>query len=343
MERMDMLGLIDNMSQIVELMRKSKNLDSALQVMQGLNQHIIVPLIQFNHAVKKQLGDHLANIGGPEALMKYASLLSSQGNQNDTNDAYGELCMSVLPNALYPVVSMYANASLEFGHAVGRSGLLMMTVQKLTRHLEMEFSDANLRFIHVLLGILGPCARVPENLDYFKDIGAVDPLKKLIKEANMPLRMTTLCCLAHIVDAEDPDLTQLQASDIDFFMNILNATVSEANHEIVLEKVPWIAIDVVKDLLALSRHDSVKCAFVRNGVMVPLIQLIEFGNSIEQEYAMLCVQSFVIVDSIRETIVSESRVEEVLRALLTQQDQIYAVHATARKTLKCLGMEPTIS
>ncbi|KAI8507155.1 Receptor-interacting serine/threonine-protein kinase 4 [Branchiostoma belcheri] len=173
------------------------------------------------------------------------------------------------------------NASLQFGHAfghaVGRSGLLLMTVQELARRLEMEVSDGRQEWMHILVSILGSCARVPENLEYFRDARAVDLLKKLKKESDMPIRVSSLRCLAHIADAEDTDLTQLEADDIDFFMNILNTA------------------------------------------------LIEGGNDMEKEYAMLCVQRFAMVDSIRETIVSGTRIEAVLRALLTQQDQIYAV------------------
>ncbi|CAH1250660.1 NEURL1 [Branchiostoma lanceolatum] len=238
---------------------------------------------------------------------------------------------------LYVAVNAYTKASLEFGHAVGRSGLLLMTVQELARRQEMEVSDRNQGLIGILVGILSHCARVPENMDYFRDIRAADLLKKHLKEEDMPLRVMTICCLARIVDAEDPDVAQLQADDMDFFMNIFSACVSDVKHETFLEKVTWVAVDLVRDLLALARNDGIKHAFVRKGVMEPLIHLVEGGDDMEKEYAMLCVQSFAMVDSIRETILSETRVEEVLRALLTQQDQIYAVLATARKTLKCLG------
>ncbi|XP_066270298.1 uncharacterized protein [Branchiostoma lanceolatum] len=331
--RRKMLRLLDGATQVIELMR-SKDLDSNEEVNRALIQHILIPL-KSNPVLKKLLGDHLSNIGAAEVLMEYGSFLSSQAIQHDDTEAEQLYeCLKVL----YGIINDCAYVSSEFSHILCRSGLLQMTVEELARRYDMEKSDVKQEWIQILVTTLGNCARVADNKDYLRDTGAVELLKKHLSNEDMALKVLTLSCLAHIVDAEELSTIQLQAEDTDFFMNTLKTAVGDAKHATYFGIAHVSAKDCVKDLLALSCQDGNKHAFVEKGVMDTLIHLIESGTDKEKECSMLCVQRFAEVDSVRETIVSETRVEEVLRELLTQSTP-YAVQVAARKTLKCLGKE----
>ncbi|KAI8480414.1 Receptor-interacting serine/threonine-protein kinase 4 [Branchiostoma belcheri] len=174
----------------------------------GKLQHVVMETIQktLTEEVGKRLAFHVDD----------AKTVVVKHRQSEYGEVEVEKGLALLENVrktlqLMRAIVQCTNASLQFGHAfghaVGRSGLLLMTVQELARRLEMEVSDGRQEWMHILVSILGSCARVPENLEYFRDARAVDLLKKLKKESDMPIRVSSLRCLAHIADAEDTDLT----------------------------------------------------------------------------------------------------------------------------------------
>ncbi|XP_078693725.1 uncharacterized protein LOC144923233 [Branchiostoma floridae x Branchiostoma belcheri] len=336
-KQLEMLALLDRMTQVIELIRKGNNSNEEMN--NALIQHIKIPVFQTNLALKKRLGDHLANIGAAEVLMEYRSSLSAQANQCGGSEA--EVLYECLSN-VYAVINNCAHASDYFSHTLSRSGLLQMTVQDLACHYDMKKSDVNEGRMQQLVTTLRNCARMPENKDYLRDIGVLDLLKKHLSNENLYLKEVTLSCLARIVNDDELGTIQLQAEDTEFFMDTFKKAVDHDSHATDFAVMSMSAKDFISDLLALTRHDGNKHAFVEKGVISPLIQLIESGDDKEEECAVLCVQRFASVDSIRDTIVNETRVDEVLRALLTK-DTAFAVQVAARKTLRCLGKEPAIS
>ncbi|CAH1277560.1 Hypp9696 [Branchiostoma lanceolatum] len=190
------LIMLGKMSQSLELLKtKDSAADSIVLRLQTLKQVFMATWSQSNPAERKLLGDHLAEIGAAEALMECGSFLSSQTGQND--GAGGKLASECLAE-LYRVVLKYAHASREFSHAVGKSGILHMTVQELSRRYAMEESD-DITFLVTFLEkqnwmqcfvcTLLHWARLPENANYIRDIGVVDLLKNHLKDDNVHLKL----------------------------------------------------------------------------------------------------------------------------------------------------------
>ncbi|XP_019625392.1 PREDICTED: uncharacterized protein LOC109470763 [Branchiostoma belcheri] len=333
---------LKKMSHTIELMRKSKGPDSIDAVKEALEKNFLIPYAMYDRrAEKKLMGDHLANIDAANVFMHYLTLLSSEATKSGSAERKLPLgCLELMRTLLIH----YTDASSEFCRAVGRSGLISLLVQNLVSLQDAGSleHDENLGDItRSMMTILYNCARVPETKDYFSDAGAVNLLKASLRTKDMDIKVTTLCCLAYIIDASELHLIRVDFTIADLIMGLLNAAISDPQHSTVLRDYSYSAMELVTTLGALARNDDNKNAFIRRGAVNLLITLIESGDEKEQECAICCIQRFALRDNIRGFIKNDSRTEEVLKVMVEHESR--PVRAVAVETLHLLENGPKVT
>ncbi|KAI8506547.1 Receptor-interacting serine/threonine-protein kinase 4 [Branchiostoma belcheri] len=337
---------LSSMHQTIELMRKSKGPDSIDAVKDALEKNFLKTYSLYDRRDERKLmGDHLANIDAAQTFKDYLTLLSSEVAKSGSADKKLPLgCLEVMRRLLIS----YTDNSAEFCRAMGHCGLIGMLVKELVRFQDAEAleSDENLRdIIQSLMIILYNCARVPETKDYFIEAGAIDRLKACLRADNMDVKLTTLCCLAYVIDADELHLIRANIAVAEKIMSLLNAAINDPQHSTSTEsrdhKYTYSAMELVTTMGALARNDDNKHAFIKRGAIGMLIKLIEGNDENEKVCAVSCIQRFALCDAIREAVKTDSRVQEVLKVMSEHESR--QVRAAAEETLHLLEHGPKVA
>ncbi|CAH1274659.1 RIPK4 [Branchiostoma lanceolatum] len=330
--------VLKNMGKAIELMRKSKVLDSLEAVRSALHNDFIAPYHKYaGHTHRKLMGDHLANIDGAKIFMDYLKFLSSEVSKGESGDINLPLeCLELLRTLLIH----YTDNSFEFCRAVGRCGLLGMLLQDLFDTTKRAQTETLWPMIRSHLCILYNCARVQENQDYFSRCGATNILKPYLRNKDEQIRIIALSCLAFVVDEENLHLIRLNVDITEMIMSILNAAVHNTEHVTSLGEFQYTAFELVTMLSALVRNDENKQTFVTNGVLDRLIELSKNGNDGEKECAIMCIQRLAHSDHISNIIRSETKVEETLTAVKNDRKVPATIRDAAATTLQILEHGP---
>ncbi|XP_078610283.1 uncharacterized protein LOC144881243 isoform X2 [Branchiostoma floridae x Branchiostoma japonicum] len=336
--REEMAPVLKKMSQAVELMRKSKSLDSLDVVKNALENDCFASFQKYNSIADKRLmADTLANVDGAQIFMDYLRLLSSVSEGNEvTAQSQVQECTEVLQTLL---ISCTSN-SFEFCRAVGRCGLLQMFVQDLVALHKEAQKESTRPKIQFLLIFLANCAQTPDIQEVFTHCGAAEALKPYLRNKDANIRFTTLFCLAFIVENQNMHLIRVNVDGAELIVTLLKDALDSPEHVTLIGDYTCTALEVATMLSALVRNDENKQVFVTNGVVDLVIRMTEIGTDREKEAAILCIQKLAYSDHISTIIKKETRAEQVLRAMKHDKGLSSLIRDVAAAALQILREGP---
>ncbi|XP_078691396.1 uncharacterized protein LOC144921871 [Branchiostoma floridae x Branchiostoma belcheri] len=304
-------AVLKKMSQAVELMKKRWTYTANIKTV--LENDFLLPFTKYASSThKKLMGDHLANINAaPVLLDQYLKCVPDediQGRVDLRNPQFDHECLQLLRKLLIHCT----NSSFEFCRTVGRCNFLSTLLQDLSTFHKRTQNDTTGPAIHSLVTILYNCARVPENQEYFSSGNVVSILTPYLRNKDEGVRITTLSCLAFIVEDGNLHFIRLNVDMTELIVSLLKDALDSPDHITTRGGFQYPALQVTTIISVLVRNDENKQILVTNGVVDLLIKMIETGDDKEKESALLCVRKLADSDLISGIIRRETKVKKLL-------------------------------
>ncbi|XP_035695822.1 uncharacterized protein LOC118429444 [Branchiostoma floridae] len=307
-------AVLKKMSQAVEQLKKSENKQStdAASIKTTLENNLLSPFTKYVSSThRKLMGDHLANIDATRVLLdQYLKCVPAEDiRERDEQTCLQLECLQLLRKLLVHGT----NSSPEFCRTVGRSNLLATLLQDLSS-FHKRTRDDTWPAIHSIVTILYNCARVPENQEYFASCNVVSVLTPYLRSKDEGIRITTLSCLAFIIEEENLHLIRLNVDMAELIVSLLKDAVGTPEHITTSLRGgnKYSALQVTTIISVLVRNDENKQILVAQGMVDLLIRLIQTGDDGEKEAALLCIRRLADSDVISGIIRRETKVKELL-------------------------------
>ncbi|XP_019642664.1 PREDICTED: uncharacterized protein LOC109483957 [Branchiostoma belcheri] len=311
-------AVLKKMSQAIDLMKKSGDEQStdAANMKTVLENDFLLPFTKYASSThKKLMGDHLANINAaPVLLDQYLKCVPAediQGRDDLRNSQFDHECLQLLRELLIHCT----NGSFEFCRTVGRCNLLATLLQDLSTFHRRKQNDTTWPAIHSLVTILSNCARVPENQEYFSSCNVVSILTPYLRSKDEGVRITTLSCLAFIVEEDNLHFIRLNVDMTELIVSLLRDALDNPDHVTTRGGFQYPALQVTTIISVLVRNEQNKLILVKNGVLDLLIKQVEMGDGGEKESALLCIRKLADSKLTSGIIKRETKVKKLLLSM----------------------------
>ncbi|CAH1239963.1 Hypp5915 [Branchiostoma lanceolatum] len=301
----------------VEYMRAHVNDEEHVEsIVDLLDKNIYSHYLELETRTQRMLlGNHLAKIGAATVFTEYIRFLKQLGYFSKKlwrNDVVW-ICTDFVRQS----VVNCTDSSPKFGHEVVKAGLAEVVLDDLD-----NFANKDDNYSKVLVAsamhIIYNCSRVVENYELLNDLNAVPRLLPFLEHEDPQIQTITALTLAYITDKKNKQLVmseETQKKVVSYILRRFREAVNVPNWRSdgfsALELASGIAQLATND----TEEDANKLVLVQEGVVPPLVKLMEHSDEEEQLQAVGAIWQLSFHEDNRKKILEEPGAVEKLKKL----------------------------
>ncbi|XP_070553248.1 uncharacterized protein [Ptychodera flava] len=184
------------------------------------------------------------------------------------------------------VLGNTCDSSPKMCRTVGKAGLVKILIEELEQMKgyasQSERDERKESYLEAVLSTLHNAIRLcNDNRGYFRDAGAVSLFQFYLELDNLLYRALALLTLSYIIDDEENDKINAGNENIEFLVALLKSAVAAEDHR--EQEHGFHVTELVDGMTKLAFNDVNKVTFVEVGVLPLLVQLLQDGNSLEEQ------------------------------------------------------------
>ncbi|XP_077984192.1 uncharacterized protein LOC144438864 isoform X2 [Glandiceps talaboti] len=280
-----------------------------------------------NEDIRRQYGDFLASIDGGRELTSFlTSMLVLIKDSDKTVRAWQSI--HIVQNTCWD----YSNCSIPLCKQFGTCGLLNLMLCYLKKYRVKKNNTMDERqFLISALNILHNCSKVIDNVWVLKGLSAVTELSHFVIASDRELIMLTLFTLSYVIQDARVDILKTCDDTVEYIFDILRTATQSETFIGRSREGKFSAVEILKGLCNLARHNANKATFVRLEIMPLLVKLMTEGRSAEQKMATYLVQVLLRLKENRDKIIENDDIVNIVNKLSKHDTPV--VQETAIKTL----------